>query len=47
MGDPIRIYLLKAVLETIKKDFLLERTQIAGDAMMKAMENMQVTNQAN
>jgi len=41
MGDPIRIYLLKAVLETIKKDFLLERTQIAGDAMMKAMENMQ------
>jgi len=41
MGDPMRVYLLKAVLDTIEKDNLLGRVVEAGDVLDVALQDME------
>lgn len=41
MGDPSKIILLEAVLETIKKENLLHRVTVVGDYMLKQLMNLQ------
>lgn len=41
MGDPSKVILLEAVLETIKKENLLDRVTVVGDYMLKQLTNLQ------
>nr|XP_034171954.1 4-aminobutyrate aminotransferase, mitochondrial isoform X1 [Osmia lignaria] len=41
MGDPSKIILLEAVLETIRKENLLDRVTVVGDYMLKQLMNLQ------
>lgn len=41
MGDPSKIILLEAVLETIRKENLLHRVTTVGDYILKKLMNLQ------
>lgn len=41
MGDPSKVILLEAVLETIRKENLLERVRLVGDYTLKQLMNLQ------
>lgn len=41
MGDPSKIILLEAVLETIRKENLLHRVTTVGDYMLKQLTSLQ------
>lgn len=42
LGDPARLAMLEAVINTIERDNLLERTREAGKALMKGIYNLEV-----
>lgn len=42
LGDPARLAMLEAVINTIERDNLLERTREAGKALMKGIYNLAV-----
>lgn len=42
LGDPARLAMLEAVINTIERDNLLERTKEAGAALMKGIYNLAV-----
>eukprot|EP00794_Sanderia_malayensis_P008864 gene8864-9813_t len=41
LGDPARVHMLKAVVDAIEQDDLIERTKKAGDALMQGLHKLQ------
>ena len=42
LGDPARLAMLEAVINTIERDNLLDRTQKAGQALIKGIYKLAV-----
>lgn len=42
MGDPARVALLKSVIKVIEEENLLERTRVAGSALLDGLKELQV-----
>lgn len=43
MGDPARLYMLEAVIDTVIEDELLDRTQKAGKRLLDGLKDLSVS----